>query len=88
MIFTECVECGETICINENREIIGTWRKIDCQSCNASIVAEITLVGGTTYTQDHFEEEVLPELENIERMDHPSGDITIYGDPNKIGIKQ
>ena len=87
MIISECVGCSELIMLDETREVMGTWRLLDCDSCSGSNVIEITQFGGITYTQEKFEADILPDLDDIERMDHPSGDITIYGNPEKIGMK-
>ena len=87
MIFSECVDCSEPLALDESGEIIGTWRLLDCDSCGSSNVVEVTRIGGKTHSQEYFEENILPDLEDVERIDHPSGEITIYGNPKKIGVK-
>jgi hypothetical protein len=66
-------------------EILGTYVPRECPDCGETVVVEMTTMGGTTYAEDYFVDEVLPGLD-IERIDHPSGEAYIYGDPDTVGI--
>lgn len=87
MITTNCPDCEAPKLCNIDGAITGTYAPVECDSCDSVMVIEVTRLGGITYEQEYFEAEVLPDLQDVERIDHPSGEATIYGDPDKIGIK-
>jgi len=64
----------------------GRFAPHDCEDCGETMVIEMSRMSGTTYSEDHFVDEVLPDLD-IERIDHPSGEVHVYAKPENIGIK-
>lgn len=70
------------------RGLTGTWTPHDCDNCGETMVIEQTRMGGKTYTEADFVADVLPGLDGIERVDHPSGEAHIYADPERIGFHE
>lgn len=87
MIITNCPECGRPAFVDPGGGIFGTYVPVECPDCDCTMVVEVTRTGGKTYEQANFEENVLPDLDGFERIDHPSGEETIYADRDNIGIK-
>lgn len=70
------------------RDLTGTWMPHDCGNCGETMVIEQTRMDGETYDEDGFVADVLPGLDDIERVDHPSGEAHIYADPGRIGFNE
>jgi len=87
MIFTTCPKCEDTIITDVESNITGTWLLRQCKN-NHNLVVKITRMPAEAYLKDKFEKDILPELENIERIDHPKEDITLYGNPDNIHVKR
>lgn len=75
---TECVECDRPLMVGLSA---GRFAPLECEDCGATNIIEMTRMDGTTYSEAHFLEEVLPDLEDVERIDHPTEDVYVYGDP-------
>lgn len=90
MIFTECTECGQPLTMVLMESIAGTDRyaPLECDECGTRVVVEQTRMGGRTYGEEYFLENILPEGE-IERIDAPgTGDeIYVYADPAEVKTK-
>lgn len=67
------------------RGLTGTWTPHDCDNCGETMVIEQTRMDGAkTYDEDDFVADVLPGLDGIERVDHPSDEAHIYANPERI----
>lgn len=86
-IITECPSCDEPVMVVLTGGLTGTWMPHDCDNCGETMVIEQTRTDGKTYDEDDFVTDVLPEMDDIERVDHPSGEAHIYADPDRIGMK-
>lgn len=84
MIITECPHCDEPHTYHVPLGQAGPHILKDCSECDEQFVVEITRGPGTTYPKEQFESEVLPELPDHERVDHPEGDVTLYCDPEQL----
>lgn len=84
MIITECPHCDAPAMYSVKVSEMGVFSLRECEDCGEHYVIEATRTDGTTYTQEHFETEILPELDDFERCDHPNGSATLYCDPEKL----
>lgn len=87
MIITHCPTCDAPKLARTASAIFGTYVPMPCDECGVEMVIEVTRMDGTTYDRETFEEEILPTLDGVERIDHPSGEATVYGDPDDIHIR-
>lgn len=87
-IITECPTCDSPQLVSLARNLTGTWMPHDCGNCEETMVIEQTRQEGKTYDEETFVEEVLPDLDGIERVDHPSGEAHIYADPETIQFRE
>lgn len=85
-ITTECPSCDRPVMVYLAEGLTGTWMPHDCDDCGETMVIEQTRMNGTTYAEDDFVADVLPDMDGIERVDHPSGEAHIYADPDRIGF--
>lgn len=83
-IITECPTCDEPEMVFLSRGLIGTWTPHNCENCGETMVIEQTRMDGKTYDEDDFVTDVLPDIDGIECVDHPSGEAHIYADPDRI----
>jgi hypothetical protein len=58
----------------------------DCAACGGLMAVEMTRMGGHTYREDEFVEDILPDLDGVERVDHPDVDKYIYANPERVGF--
>ena len=86
MIITKCPTCGDEFIVHIEPEITGTYRLFECDN-NHEIIVEITRRSGTTWTKDTFESDILPTLDQVEKISHPKEDITLYANPDDIQFK-
>ena len=84
-IVTECPHCDRPVMVAPGP---GAFAPLDCEDCGGRMVIEMTRVGGTTYSEDVFVADVLPKRDGIERIDHPTADAYVYGDPDRVGIRE
>lgn len=79
-IITECTDCGNPIFI---RLSAGEYAPYECDNCGEDLVIQMTrMPGGKTYSEDDFVDDVLPGLHDVERIDHPTEDVYVYGNPD------
>lgn len=80
-IVTECTNCDRPLMVHVGP---GRFAPVECDDCGRQNVVEMTRMGGATYPEDVFCADVLPGLEDIERIDHPDADVYIYGNPESV----
>lgn len=81
---TACPDCSHTMLLELGP---GRFQPHECQSCGCRIVVEMTTLGGRTYLEDEFVDDILPEMDDIERIDHPTKNVYVYGDRDDITPK-
>lgn len=80
-ILTECTNCDQPMFVGMGP---GRFAPIECDECGFRSVIEMTrMPGGTTYPEGEFVKDVLPGLDGVERIDHPTEDVYIYGNPEQ-----
>lgn len=87
-IITACPSCNAPAITTLQSGLSGTWMPHDCENCDETIIIEQTHMGGKTYTEAAFVTEVLPDMDDIERIDHPSGEAHIYANPDRIAVNE
>lgn len=85
-IHTECPSCDGAVLVYLAQDLLGTWMPHDCENCGETMVVEQTRTDGQTYDEDDFVADVLPGVDGLERVDHPSGEAHIYADPENIAF--
>lgn len=84
-VITSCPDCDLPIFASVGPA--GAYLPHECETCGHRMVIEMSRLGGTTYPEEMFIEEVLPGLD-VERCDHPViEDDYIYADPERIKFR-
>lgn len=86
-IITECPTCDEPTLTSLNNSVLGAWIPHNCSNCGTTMVVEQTRMAGVTIDEDEFITDELPNLDTIERVDHPTEDSYIYADPERIQFR-
>jgi|AntDeeMetagen134_2_1112570.scaffolds.fasta_scaffold32562_1 ssDNA-binding Zn-finger/Zn-ribbon topoisomerase 1 len=84
MIFTNCPECSGQLTLKRSHTILGGYSATECDHCDESLVLEITRIGCRIYRADHFENEVLPNLNDIKEFKQTNADVTIYASESEF----
>ena len=84
MIVTECPHCDRPRLFTVRHGEAGVFAPQTCDECGGEFVIEVTRTDGTTYPREDFEQNVLPELNDVEHVEHPDGAAELYCDPNKL----
>ena len=83
-IITECLDCDRPLFASLG--IAGTFEPVECEDCGTRLVVENTRMGGSTYREDEFIEDVLPDTD-LERIDANADGVYVYGDPEQVTPK-
>jgi len=85
MIVTNCPHCEEPQLYSVQAGQFGVYALHECSECDGEYVVEVTAGPGTTYAKQHFEAEVLPDIDGFEKCVHPDDDdAVLYCDPDKL----